>query len=969
MPALSALSLDGVALTPQFAAATVSYAATVGADVDEVTVAATAAAGATLVFAPADADTNTAGWQVALPAADPGGAPTQTSIAAIVTAADGMAVNAYLVTVTREAPPSADTALDTLTITGATLAPAFTANIHEYAATVANTVDEVTVAATAVHTGATVAIAPADADTVTAGWQIALVEGDNTITVTVTAADEITTADYTVIVTRDAATDDATLATLALDGVALSPAFDPATFIYTATVDADTEQVTLDLAAASTDAAVTIVPADNDPNTAGWQIPLTAVQPGGQPSTTAIAVVVTAADANTRLTYSITIARQAPSVSPITVTLPEGCRLEDLDADSDGTLTGAGRWRPKCQSMIEYHMYTLDDPVDTGNARFFRLGTLEQGDVTIRLESNTSRHIVLRSGDGTVVEHIHYNLHYPGGAPCESQFGVACSAAPVLKATLPAGTYIVELVQHYNRDGRQRDFTVTVGGAHQYSAVPQLAALTVDGTEVASIQPSVYAYELARPAAVVTLAAQAVFAPPGYLAHTVLVEPADADAQTAGHQVELVEYGLTEVTVTVTDGYGAMSNRYVVTFAGDHEATVSTGGSVSVDGSVRARIDSDGDRDWFAVTLEADKTYLLKLGGSPSGLGTLADPELFGIHGSGGVLVAGTSDADSGVGADAEAVFAPADAGEYFVSVGAGDNGTGTYVLSVVDVTDGFPDDFAGDASTTGTVTVGGGPVQGEAQFPADQDWFAVVLEAGTVYRIRLRGASSGFGTLDDPYLHGVHLSDGALIAGTTDDNSGLRSDSELFLTPDTGGTFYVSAGAVPGDRGTYELSVLEVPALAAVVPEGCEIEHFHDDVHGTLFRTRTWRPRCSSLFEYHLRSTDDALTTGFARYYRFDVIEQGEVTIQANPNETSGSQTSRHIVLRSADGTQLDHVFYHIEFAGQVGYCLRNWGFVCAQNPEMKPTLPAGQYVLEVIQHYSHDRRMRSSTVVVVRD
>ena len=77
-----------------------NYTATVAADVDEVTVTATPAVDASVMLAPADADT----------------------------------------------------ALD-LTLTGATLAPAFTANLHDYAATVANTVDEVTVAATAAHTG------------------------------------------------------------------------------------------------------------------------------------------------------------------------------------------------------------------------------------------------------------------------------------------------------------------------------------------------------------------------------------------------------------------------------------------------------------------------------------------------------------------------------------------------------------------------------------------------------------------------------------------------------------------------------------------------------------------------------------------------------------------------------------------------------------------------------------------------
>ena len=66
-------------------------------------------------------------------------------------------------------------------------------------------------------------------------------------------------------------------------------------------------------------------------------------------------------------------------------------------------------------------------------------------------------------------------------------------------------------------------------------------------------------------------------------------------------------------------------------------------GAVAVDGAgVGGGVEFGGDRDWFAVTVEAGRTYLLKLGGSPSGVGSLADPELFGVHDDAGVLVAGT---------------------------------------------------------------------------------------------------------------------------------------------------------------------------------------------------------------------------------------------------------------------------------------------------------------------------------------
>ena len=824
VPTLSALSLDGIALTPQFAAATTSYTATVETDVAQVTVTATPAGDASVMYTPADADTNTAGWQVALPAADPGGAPSQTNIAAIVTSSDGMTANAYLITVSRQAP----------------------------------------------------------------------------------------------------AADDAALATLALDGVALSPAFDPATRIYTAEVGTGVDQVTLDLSTTA-GATVTVVPTDDDPNTAGWQIPLTNVQAGGQPSTTVVAIVVTAADTNTRQTYTVTVTRRAPPPpAPLSGTLPEPCALLGLNADGHGTFTGAGSWHPRCQSLLEYFVYLADDTRSNGNARFFYLGVHEQSDVTIRLESNTSRHIVLRSADGTEIEHVFYHIERSSGVCSVS----TCSPAPVLEATLPAGSYIVETVQHYNRDGRTRSFEISVEGDGLSGAPPQLVALTADGTVVAAFKSYEFSADMVRPAAVVTLAAQTAAVPPPYPQHSVLIEPADADLGTAGHQVELAEYGLTEVTVTVTAGDGVMSNRYVVTFSGDHEAAVSTGSSVLVGGSVRARVDSAGDRDWFAVdlvadsayridlegkssasgslvdpyvfgvrlgdgtmvagtsdddsgdgknsalwfvasatgthfvdvgadgsgtgtyelsvtgladdfaastatagavvvdgaavgggvdfrgdrdwfavTLEAGRTYVLKLGGSPSGVGTLADPHLFGVHDDAGVLVAGASDADSGLGSEAESVFAPTVDGEYFVSASTGGNGTGTYELLVADVTGGFPDDFAGDASTAGAVAADGS-VQGAVEFEGDRDWFAVSVEAVGVYSLRLRGSDSGGGTLLDPVLYGVFDDSGVLVAGTSDDDSGQGPDSVVRFWPEADGTLYVSVGTVAGERGTYTLEV-----------------------------------------------------------------------------------------------------------------------------------------------------------------
>ena len=102
----------------------------------------------------------------------------------------------------RKANPSSDAGLDSLSLGAVTLSPVFDSGTTSYTATVANDVDEVTVTAEASSDYAAVAVTPAEGDDPdTEGVEVALVEGQNVITVTVTAEDG-TTGTYTVTVTR-----------------------------------------------------------------------------------------------------------------------------------------------------------------------------------------------------------------------------------------------------------------------------------------------------------------------------------------------------------------------------------------------------------------------------------------------------------------------------------------------------------------------------------------------------------------------------------------------------------------------------------------------------------------------------------------------------------------------------------------------------------------------------------------------
>ena len=141
------------------------------------------------------------------------------------------------------------------------------------------------------------------------------------------------------------------------------------------------------------------------------------------------------------------------------------------------------------------------------------------------------------------------------------------------------------------------------------------------------------------------------------------------------------------------------------------------------------------------------------------------------------------------------------------MSAGADRNKTGTYTLAVTEVSD-YSDDYAAAPTTTGTVVVGGSAT-GNIDVPGDQDWFAVTLEAGKLYRFDLTGWSPGDNTLGVPYLRGIYDANGVQHEGTTDvGGGGSDSNSRVHFRPDEDATYYVSAGGYSNAVGTYTLAV-----------------------------------------------------------------------------------------------------------------------------------------------------------------
>ena len=256
----------------------------------------------------------------------------------------------------------------------------------------------------------------------------------------------------------------------------------------------------------------------------------------------------------------------------------------------------------------------------------------------------------------------------------------------------------------------------------------------------------------------------------------------------------------------------------------DYPANTTTSGSVAAGGSTTGELDSAGDEDWFSVSLAAGKTYQIDLKGSSSGSGTLPDPYLRGVHDAHGNLIADTGNDDGGHLFDSRVRFTPTSAGAYFVSAGSfWESTTGTYELSVADVTGQPPpagpaDDYAAGTATSGTVKLGEAAFGSLEDF-GDRDWFAVELVAGKTYQFDAMGLSTGDGTLADPYLRGIRDSSGQRIRRTSDDDSGTGMNGRVTFTASDSGTHYVVAGTFwDYMTGTYKLSVTDVSAEPDVV-------------------------------------------------------------------------------------------------------------------------------------------------------
>ena len=259
----------------------------------------------------------------------------------------------------------------------------------------------------------------------------------------------------------------------------------------------------------------------------------------------------------------------------------------------------------------------------------------------------------------------------------------------------------------------------------------------------------------------------------------------------------------------------------------DFPITTSTSGEVDVGGSVTGTVDRSFDTDWFGVELVEGKRYQIDLEGADTGRGTLTDPHLYSMADAGGNNISDTGNADDGVGNNARIIFTPTTNGTHFVRTAAWLQDTGTYTLSVRDVTP--PPHLEGEVEVDGPVARGtisepvhkvinnnmGQPIGNNHFF--DYDWLAVELQEGRTYQIDLEPVIHN---RDDgtyyisllPEIVAIYDADSNFLHHTSDrESSGPGYAARVEFTPNASGTYYISASGLGFTSGEYELTVIDI--------------------------------------------------------------------------------------------------------------------------------------------------------------
>lgn len=256
-------------------------------------------------------------------------------------------------------------------------------------------------------------------------------------------------------------------------------------------------------------------------------------------------------------------------------------------------------------------------------------------------------------------------------------------------------------------------------------------------------------------------------------------------------------------------GYSVSTGTYTlsaVEMVDDYLDNAETTGTLVADAPTVGDVERPGDRDWFAVHLEAGAEYVFTLEGAEEGRGTHEDPRFFGVYDSSGAVHDYTNNAIVQGDSRNQVVITAEETGIHHVSIGGYGDTTGTYSLSVRQ----FEDDYSGDETSIGRLQVDG-TITGLTQFDGDHDWIGVELQKGRIYQIEVQGGALGDGTFAQSYVYAVRNESLDLLPGSSSLWSGEEDDGRAVasINPTQDGLYFIDVGS-SSHTEPYTLTIRE---------------------------------------------------------------------------------------------------------------------------------------------------------------
>jgi len=280
-------------------------------------------------------------------------------------------------------PTSSDATLLALTINGAELDQALESDLSTFTATVGFAVSSISARIVGNDSAASITL---NGSTIVSGVDstpISLAVGENTLTITITAEDGLTTKTYTLLVTRAAAsTVDASLAGLTVKGADLEQSFVSGTTTYTASVAYAVTSLTLTPVTTVNAASITVNTIGVASGNASGSINLAE-------GVNSLTVTVTAEDGQATQTYSLAVTRAAAStvdasLSGLTV---KGADLGQIFQPNNASYTASVNYLTTALTLMPIATVSAASITVNGNA------------VT---SGNDSAQISLAEGDNTI---------------------------------------------------------------------------------------------------------------------------------------------------------------------------------------------------------------------------------------------------------------------------------------------------------------------------------------------------------------------------------------------------------------------------------------------------------------------------------------------------------------------------------------------------------------------------------------